>query len=304
MPGTDVPLIRLHPTEVAVHLTGVVVFALIGFRKLPLISIAPMVLTLCLASALSRGAMLAFIIPVSIATLVLGKIRDMAVVLSVGIALFLAAYFVEAAVTDYREAKDSETRFVSTQQIVNNVASISGRAGAQTDATKQWRLRWWETIVSETFEGPYFWSGRGFGINLAEVHGFRGHKQTERPLRSPHNAHLTILARGGIPGLTLWFVLLGSWFWTIIHAFWDARRRNQADWSGLFLFVACYVGSAVINASFDVALEGPMQGLWFWCLFGFGIASVMIYRAQPVTNVPSDARLAGGGELILKPGRA
>jgi hypothetical protein len=24
-----------------------------------------------------------------------------------------------------------------------------------------------------------------------------------------------------------------------------------------------------------------MQGIWFWCLFGFGIGSVMIYRAQP-----------------------
>jgi hypothetical protein len=23
-----------------------------------------------------------------------------------------------------------------------------------------------------------------------------------------------------------------------------------------------------------------MQGIWFWCLFGFGIGSVMVYRAQ------------------------
>jgi hypothetical protein len=35
----------------------------------------------------------------------------------------------------------------------------------------------------------------------------------------------------------------------------------------------------VIDASFDVALEGPMLGIWFWCLFGLGIASTMIYRA-------------------------
>ena len=36
----------------------------------------------------------------------------------------------------------------------------------------------------------------------------------------------------------------------------------------------------LINASFDVALEGPMQGIWFWCLVGFG--SVMVYLAQPI----------------------
>jgi hypothetical protein len=23
-----------------------------------------------------------------------------------------------------------------------------------------------------------------------------------------------------------------------------------------------------------------MQGIWFWCLFGFGIGSVMVYRAH------------------------
>jgi hypothetical protein len=48
----------------------------------------------------------------------------------------------------------------------------------------------------------------------------------------------------------------------------------------LFLFVVCYAMSIMINATFDVTLEGPMQGIWFWCLFGFGIGSVMVYRAQ------------------------
>ena len=36
----------------------------------------------------------------------------------------------------------------------------------------------------------------------------------------------------------------------------------------------------MIDASFDVALEGPMLGIWFWSLFGLGIASTMVYRAR------------------------
>jgi hypothetical protein len=50
----------------------------------------------------------------------------------------------------------------------------------------------------------------------------------------------------------------------------------------LFLFAICYVLAILINASFDVVLEAPMQGIWFWCLFGFGVGSVMVYRAQPI----------------------
>ena len=79
----------------------------------------------------------------------------------------------------------------------------------------------------------------------------------------------------------LWAALLISWFGVLLRATWTARRRGQAEWVGLFLFVCCYVMSMLIDATFDVALEGPMLGVWFWCLFGFGIGSVMVYRAQP-----------------------
>ncbi len=49
-----------------------------------------------------------------------------------------------------------------------------------------------------------------------------------------------------------------------------ARHRRQPLWANMFLVVICYELAILINASFDVALEGPMQGIWFWCLFGFG----------------------------------
>jgi hypothetical protein len=60
----------------------------------------------------------------------------------------------------------------------------------------------------------------------------------------------------------------------------EARMRGHEQWVKLFVFVVCYETAILINASFDVVIEGPMQGIWFWCLFGLGVGSVMVYRAQ------------------------
>jgi O-antigen ligase len=129
------------------------------------------------------------------------------------------------------------------------------------------------------YGGPHFWTGRGFGLNLAVEDGYGGEREAN-PLRSPHNAHMTLLARAGVPGLAVWGAFLVVWFAMMAGAFLDARRRSRQDWAGLFLFVGCYAGACVINATFDVALEGPMQGIWFWCLIGLGFGTVMIFRFQ------------------------
>src|SRR5204863_8503058 len=117
-------------------------------------------------------------------------------------------------------------------------------------------------------------------LNLAEADRFRTTDSNRPPLRSPHDVHMTILARAGVPGAVLWILLLVSWFAMMMRALLTARRRAELEWAGLFLFIGCYVMAIIINATFDVALEGPMQGIWFWCLFGFGIGSVMVYRMQ------------------------
>ena len=73
----------------------------------------------------------------------------------------------------------------------------------------------------------------------------------------------------------------------MLRAMLVARTRGHKQWADLFLFVFCYATSILINAIFDVTLEGPMQGIWFWCLFGFGIGSAMIYRAQATDELGS-----------------
>ena len=91
------------------------------------------------------------------------------------------------------------------------------------------------------------------------------------PTRSPHNAYMTLFARAGVPGVVLWSLVLISWVGMLLSAMLVARTRGHEQWVELFLFLVCYATSILINASFDVTLEGPMQGIWFWCLFGFGM---------------------------------
>ena len=282
-PGYNVPVVQIRSGEVAVHLTGAALFVLVGLRKLSPFWIVFLSATMIMVSASSRAALLAIVLPLTFASLVLGKVRELVTVFLVGLTILASAYAVETAFTDYREARATSERTLNARQIVDNVASIVSQGGEQTEGTKTWRLEWWNIILANTVFGPNFWTGRGFGLNLADADGFRDGDHPDIPdLRSPHSVHMTLLARAGVPGVALWLVFLASWFGMMVHVMLSAARRGQTEWSGLFLFVCCYGASFVINASFDVALEGPMQGIWFWCLVGFGIGSAMVYRCQPI----------------------
>jgi hypothetical protein len=91
---------------------------------------------------------------------------------------------------------------------------------------------------------------------------------------------MTVLARAGIPGLGLWLLLGVSWYAMMMRDIYLARLRKEKPWASFFIFIASYVAAIIINASFDVALEGPMLGIWFWTLIGIGIGGSLIYHAQ------------------------
>jgi len=278
-----VPIVDIGPSAVGTHLAGTMVFALISHRRVSFFWAIVWFATLALVCATNRGATLAVIVPITIAMLALARYRLVLTTVALTVGIFTILLALESTFGTYEEAKDSMDRPVSAHQIVENAKSILGQSGEQAEGTKQWRLNWWDVIINDTIYGPDFWTGRGFGINLADADGFyAGDPRDPRPpTRSPHSAHMTLLARAGIPGLVLWALVLVSWFAMMTGAIMTARRRGHERWVELFVFVACYALAILINASFDVVLEGPMQGIWFWCLFGFGVGSVMIYRLQP-----------------------
>jgi O-antigen ligase len=214
----------------------------------------------------------------TVGALASGKLREFGVTLLVGAALIAVAYAFDLSIPTARHERD-----ISVVQLVGNLKSLVGGGRDDLAGTSAWRLQWWDTIINYTFNGPHFWAGKGFGINLAIADGTSsGRDNGLIPLtRSPHNGNFTILARTGVIGLGLWLLTIAAWSIAMLRDMLRARARADKAWADFFLLVFCYAFGFLIDASFDVTLEGPMAGIWFWCVFGVGSGASMIYRAAP-----------------------
>ena len=188
------------------------------------------------------------------------------------------------ATFDVRLPIPGRVREFSVQQLTESVQSVIGRSSrSDLEGTKRWRLEWWSKIVDYTVTGPYFWMGKGYGINLADSDGFQVGTRLE-PLRSPHNSHLAIMARSGVPGFFLWVLLQSVWACGLFRSYLRARSFDHAHWVGVFAWILSYWLAFMVAAGFDVFLEGPMAGIPYWCLIGLGWGAHMLYRQQTTTD--------------------
>jgi hypothetical protein len=272
-PGTSVPIINAKAGDMLVHLGGAAAFMAVGLA-------GPrrwwrIVLLACGVglTALSRGGLLAFSVAFGVAFLSRPRSRS-----AWSLSLLFAGVLTVLAVTNVHLRFPGNDRDISFEQLTERVASTAGVGDDQgLEGTKAWRLVWWATIVNYTVFGPYRWSGKGFGVDLAADDGFLASE--DDTLRSPHNVTMTVLARSGVIGLVLWLLLLGAWSLRIIRAMRDARRREDWQWNALFTFLLAYLLALLVNGTFDVFLEGPAGGIWFWSVLGLGIGVEMAYRS-------------------------
>ena len=282
-----VGILDLKPGDMPVHLGGIAALIVVGwFGGKSLFWTAALVCLVGVTGMVSRGGLLAFTLALGIAFFVQPRsawpFRMMAVVL---ILLSVAIVF------DIRVPMGTREREFSAQQLVDNFASVvSSDDRGDLDDTKEWRLQWWHDIFDYTIGGEYFWTGKGFGVNLATVDGYQ--VNSDNSLRSPHNGHLTLLARGGVPALALWIILQISWLSTIVLAYINARRRRESNWAMWFGMLAAYWGALMLNAAVDVYFEGPMGGVWYWSIIGLGIGSAWVFYHAPevMRDLPSPCR--------------
>src|SRR4029079_15012547 len=92
-----------------------------------------------------------------------------------------------------------------------------------------------------------------------------------------------------VPGLVLWTLLQLTFAINMLVGFARALRAGQGSRASLFAWVLAYWLACSINASFDVYFEGPQGGIWFWCIFGYGMA---LFSSQRPAGIAASTRLA------------
>jgi hypothetical protein len=271
VPGSDLPVIDFNPGDIGVHMGAVAAFVLVGLyawqRRAALAELLvwPVwIVSVAIGSAISRGGMLATS-TAAVATLVF--VRPAVRWLTVGgvvLALVAAGLLFNPVVQlgNYRQ--------VSVSQFASNLTAIfSTNASVAGVGTKDWRLAWWEKIVGYTIDGPYFWTGKGYGINLANDDGFQ--VLAGNALRAPHSIHFDILARSGVPGLALWMLLQAGFAIAMLRAAARAARARRGWLLAVIAWTVAYWAANLVAGSFDVYIEGPQGGVVFWSLIGFGL---------------------------------
>lgn len=305
LPGTDVSLFLFKPGDLTVHLTGAGIVLILwtreerrAFRWLLLFAWA---VTWFLLVNLSRSAMLASLVGLGVAMLLSPRRRILELVAAVVVVwLGFAAAGVQinvpergpgtvpkeisaenlvrsaqsvyevgtrliggAAATDHAApTSPSPGEISATSLTVSSESEASSAPQILREQTARWRLDWWRKIVGYTVFGPYRWRGKGFGVNLADDDGFQ--VRADHGLRSPHNVLMTFLARSGVPGLALFLLFVATLLVTAVRSL---RQGVSLD-SRIVVLVLGYFVASLANACFDVYVENPMGGVWFWSLAG------------------------------------
>jgi hypothetical protein len=261
----DVPFFLYKNGDLAVHVLITTFFTLNGnikaslrFRVINIILIAYLFLV---AATFNRGGMVSFVAGFSIYLFmlrktplgkqILGYLKYAPLVLIVALPLYI----------NTKAQGVEQGRNVGLGQLKDNVVSLfnqdsqmGGEAGLNENVL--WRLVWWGKIIDYTVFGDYFFYGKGLGINLTisdEV------GDNDVPLRSPHNFSLNVLARFGVP----FFII---WIWWLASMFYPLKTKTLSNDSLAYI---CILVASLINASFDVSLEGPMAAMPFWMFVGF-----------------------------------
>lgn len=153
-------------------------------------------------------------------------------------------------------------RKIGLDQLAENVTSLvsSESSNPSLNDNKLWRITWWLKIIDDTFLGPHFFIGQGYGMSLAIAYDVPD--ASEGNLRSPHNFHMTVLARMGVIVFFAWL------YWIVLNI----KKIRRQDLTAENLIYYTVIIAFLINASFDVYLEGPMGAMPFWIMVGLAYA--------------------------------
>ena len=274
VPGSDVGFFNIKGGDQLVHLAAIAAFVSVGMTRHRVWMLAGILFNFAFLLTSKRAGMVAFALAFGFLIMMNPPRLKLTGIIYAGVLGVTLLLLINPKVDLGHD------REISVEQITSNVVSTFDQSSNSTlETTKSWRVDWWTKIINYSFSPRYIATGKGYGINLATDDGFQ--VREDESLRSPHNAHLNILARSGLPGFSLWILIHVTWFVSMFTAARRAKRQGMMNWHGIFCFLICYWIALMTNASFDVFLEGPMGGIWLWSVIGFGLAARYHFDHHP-----------------------
>jgi hypothetical protein len=277
-PGTEVSIIFLKAGDLQVHLGAILAFMASEVAGVVAIGwFVPMFINAAILGPVNRGGMMSFFAAIAV-TLILKPFNRWAMGFIITAVLGLSFL----GLTGFSFTIPGSQRDISFAQLMSNFVSIFDKDAGNLEelqGTKEWRMKFWNAIIDDTVHGPNFWKGRGFGVNLVSEFGFQ--IDAEETVRAPHNGHISMLARTGVPGFCLWMLTHLLWFGGILDCYIRSRWEGRRRWAGLFMFLFIYCMLILLNACFDPYIEGPMGGVWLWSVWGVGLAAMYLRKQQP-----------------------
>ncbi len=259
--------------DILVHLYVSLIFYLSGHfsfnKKVNILYITSTVFLFFISSSYSRGGMLSFILAITV-FLFLNKNKNIRINFKLYLRyLFLSLVLIIPLILILPKDENFQGRKAGLDQITTNVTSIvSDEDQGSLSDNKIWRLLWWAKIIDYTFGGEYFLTGKGLGLSLAQDDDI-DFESNDSDLRSPHNYHLSILARYGVPIFFIWV----TW---IILTFKRLRSKTLSPFALILITIQI---AFISNATFDVFLEGPMGAFPFWVFVGIDFLTE-IYQTE------------------------
>jgi O-antigen ligase len=140
----------------------------------------------------------------------------------------------------------------------------------EEDPNSAHRIAMWDKILDRTSKRPFL--GEGFGPPFSVFFGSKFYDYSERRLH-PHNSFLWILNRMGIIGFGIFAFLMVRFYNSALKAY--RRMRPGKSKAYLLALMSCHICISIF-AAFNVVLEGPSMGIFFWVIMGLAMALTKI----------------------------
>ena len=210
-PSTDIPIVHAKAGDVLVHLGAILAFWSTGLGRpvaLPLVIL--FTANVAMMGVQSRGGLLAFLAGFLVCVLARPHARAPRLVLAAAVCGFVVLAATNVRFQVRRGTGSGPSPSSSSSRTLRASPPSRRRATSTAPSSGVWIGGRRSSITRSTATT----SGRakGSGSTWRTTTGSRWEERTSGPpLRSPHNGHLTILARAGVPGLLLWGLTQLGW---------------------------------------------------------------------------------------------